>query len=155
MPTARQREVSRNSERRRRLLGKAPTPEQQRERYARDPEPRKTAMRSYYADHRDERKKAVSQHYQANRADILARRRKAYAARRNTAATDDLAAAVDAFSVVRSPARSTRIRVGSTPPAGYYRPPDPVELACPACTLEYASGRWVHSGACPLRLAAR
>ncbi len=50
-----------------------------------------------------------------------------------------------------------RYRVSdSTPPAGYYRPPDPVETTCPACTLEPApEGRCRHERSCVLRSARR
>jgi hypothetical protein len=59
-----QRGYTRRAERLRRQLGKAETPEHQRQRYAADPEPQKARARSYYAEHRDE---------------ILAARRKARA----------------------------------------------------------------------------
>lgn len=66
----------------------------------------------------------------------------------------DLAAAVDQLSVVRTSARSTRLRVGNDLPPGYYAPPDPVlDLAC--CTAEYTATGWQHDRACALRLAAR
>jgi hypothetical protein len=84
--TASARRVSRDSERRRRALGKAETPEHQRARYAADPEPQRAACRDYYAGNREQVKASVSAYYQANREQILARRRKAYAARKQAGA---------------------------------------------------------------------
>ena len=55
----------------------------------------------------------------------------------------DAAAATDMLAVIRSPVppRSAgRYKVSDTrPPAGYYRPPDEIELWC--CTAEYTNGR--------------
>jgi hypothetical protein len=151
---ARAREISRNSERLRRQLGKAESPQHQRERYAADPEPRRAAMRAYYSGNSEAVKARVAAHYQANREDILARRRKAYAAKRQATAHDDVAAATDSLSVVKTryrPAKPTRLRVGSQLPAGYYAEADPIELNCPACTLEWRDGGWRHDRACILR----
>ncbi len=74
----------------------------------------------------------------------------------------DAAAACDTLSVVRTrapvrrarPPKPSRFTVGSTPPPGYYAPPDPV-LDLPCCTAEYTPAGWVHDRACVMRLAAR
>ena len=66
----------------------------------------------------------------------------------------DAAAATDQLSVVRS-RPSMRLRVGNVLPAGFYRPPDPIERVCPACTLQYRDGGWQHDRACPfMRLSS-
>lgn len=52
--TASARCVSRDSERRRRALGLAETPEQQRRRYAADSEPQRAACRAWYAANREQ-----------------------------------------------------------------------------------------------------
>jgi Transcription factor WhiB len=71
----RRREVSRASERRRRMLGLAA--QYQRDRYAQDPEPQRQAMRGYYARNAEAIKAKRLAHYAANREDILAARRAA------------------------------------------------------------------------------
>ncbi len=50
----RQREYNRRSERLRRELGKAETPEHQRQRYAANPEPQKARAAAYYEAHKTE-----------------------------------------------------------------------------------------------------
>jgi len=35
-------------------------------------------------------------------------------------------------------------------PARYFSEPDPIETACPMCTLEYRDDRWQHSRGCIL-----
>jgi hypothetical protein len=65
----------------------------------------------------------------------------------------DVAAACDTLTVVRTSARSTRLRVGNDLPPGYYAPPDEIDLTC--CTAEWTPTGWVHDRACALRLAAR
>jgi hypothetical protein len=38
-------------------------------------------------------------------------------------------------------------------PARYAEPPDPIEEACPACTLEWRDGGWRHERSCVMRRA--
>ena len=68
----------------------------------------------------------------------------------------DAAAAVDALSVVRTTPKRTgkAYPAGSALPQGFYRPPDEIELACPACTLAWRDGGWQHDRACPLKRLA-
>jgi hypothetical protein len=66
-----------------------------------------------------------------------------------TAPLPDLAAATDALTVERR--AGSRLRTGSTLPAGFYRPADAIERVCPACTLAYRDGGWQHDRACILR----
>jgi hypothetical protein len=61
----------------------------------------------------------------------------------------DAAAATDAITVERR--AGSRLRTGSTLPAGFYRPADAIERVCPACTLAYRDGGWQHDRACILR----
>jgi hypothetical protein len=69
----------------------------------------------------------------------------------------DAAAATDALRVIRHQDRKpvSHPVLNGRPPSGFYSPPDAIELACPACTLEYSSGGWQHSRSCPLRASAR
>jgi hypothetical protein len=61
----------------------------------------------------------------------------------------DAAAATDSLRVTRRvmihPVSAERA------PAGYYQPADSIELACPACTLQWRDGGWVHERSCLLR----
>jgi hypothetical protein len=65
---------------------------------------------------------------------------------------DTAAAATDSLSVDK--ARVITYQVSAErPPAGYYAPADAIELACPACTLEYRDGAFRHERSCLFRRA--
>jgi hypothetical protein len=78
-----QRRDGRNSERRRRLTGKAPTTA---ERYALDPEPFKASAASYYAAHAEEVKAKRRARYERDKDAVNAKARERHAARRSAAA---------------------------------------------------------------------
>ena len=71
-------------------------------------------------------------------------------------AVADAAAATDTLSVIKTPPKRVGRAhvVGDKPGAGYYLPPDEIELTC--CVAEYTPTGWQHERSCALkRLAAR
>jgi hypothetical protein len=62
----------------------------------------------------------------------------------------DAAAAVCSISVDKSRQIVYGVKA-ERPPPGYYQPPDHIETTCPACTLEWAAGRWQHERSCLFR----
>jgi Transcription factor WhiB len=146
MSIASARRSSRDSERRRRALGKAETPEHQRARYHANPEPQKAAMRAYYAANRDQILADRALGYQASREAICARKREAYALRKRAA---DLAAALSELVGRARLAARPRPCSPLTPAGGHEFPlgwqresPSAVNLCLRYCLAAEACAKW-------------